>query len=161
MNKDEIDLLSECIDYFPDTGKFFWKKSQGNVKVGTEINQYNSHYPKVNVNKKQIYLHRLAWILFYKEVPVGMIDHINGNRCDNRIKNLRLATPSLNNQNLQKAKANNKSGFLGVSYHKKSKKWRSTIRIGGKCKSLGYYESKEIAALVYMFALEKMIPSVN
>jgi len=81
--------------------------------------------------------------------PKGMeVDHINGNGLDNRICNLRICTRSQNqiNKGLQK---NNTTGYKGVSFIKKHRKYRATIRINGKSMYLGEFESAKGAAFAY------------
>ena len=81
--------------------------------------------------------------------PKGMsVDHINGNKLDNRKSNLRICTHAENLRNLKKAK-NNTSGFKGVSWYSKSKKWRAVITFGGKYHHLGLFVKKQDAIDAY------------
>lgn len=92
---------------------------------------------------KPEYMHRVI-----TNAPKGMnVDHINGNKLDNRVENLRLATPSENVQN-KKRKRNNQSGYKGVSYYYAGK-WRARIDVDGHEINLGYYDDKEDAAHAY------------
>jgi|TARA_Y100000034_G_C6768225_1_gene342575 hypothetical protein len=96
--------------------------------------------------KKQrlIFMHRQIM-----NVPVGLYtDHINHDTLDNRKENLRLCTASQNHGNRQLNK-NNTSGYKGVSWHKRDKRWRTAIRIGGKKKHLGHFKTKEEAMEAY------------
>ncbi len=77
-----------------------------------------------------------------------VLDHINRDRVDNRTDNLREATASENSQN-QSMYKNNKSGFKGVSWFKRDKKWVAQIKIDGKKKHLGYFDCKVEAAIAY------------
>ena len=81
------------------------------------------------------------------------IDHINGDRADNRIGNLRAVTRSQNQYN--KRPQRNASGYRGVSWHKKSGKWCVRIGINDKVKSMGYYDDIELADLVAQEARSK------
>lgn len=92
--------------------------------------------------------HRVAWYFHYGVWPARFVDHINGNRSDNRIVNLRLATPSENLQNRGKPK-NNTSGFKGVSWNRPRQKWQATIRYNGRNKNLGGFATREEAAAAY------------
>lgn len=82
------------------------------------------------------------------------IDHINGNGLDNQRKNLRFATKAQNAMNKNK-QCNNVSGYKGVSWAKRQKKWRACIMVIGRNVHLGYFTIKETAALAYDKAAEK------
>jgi hypothetical protein len=83
------------------------------------------------------------------DAPEGIeVDHVNGNRLDNRRANLRLATHKQNLHNLP-TPAHNTSGFKGVSWCKRSQKWRAYIKVDGKSKHLGLFATAEGAALAY------------
>lgn len=91
-------------------------------------------------------LHRVLWALTYGSWPEGEIDHIDGNRQNNRIENLRLVSRSENQRN-QKRNRNNSSGYTGVSWYKPYAKWRATISTGGgRSKHLGYFDDVVDAA---------------
>jgi len=89
--------------------------------------------------------HRLAWFYVYGEFPT-MIDHIDGNRTNNKISNLRQVSSKENQCNLTIA-ANNTSGITGVSFSKERSKWEAKIQIDGKTIHLGRYLDKEDAIL--------------
>lgn len=76
------------------------------------------------------------------------VDHINGNRLDNRKENLRYATRSQNLRNRGAAK-HSKSGIKGVYFHRATGKWRAEMKIDGKSKHLGLFETKELAHAAY------------
>jgi hypothetical protein len=76
------------------------------------------------------------------------VDHWDGNGLNNQRKNLRPCTESQNQMN-RRAQSNSVSGYKGVSWHTRTGKWRATIRIGGKHRELGFYRSKEEAAIAY------------
>lgn len=81
--------------------------------------------------------------------PKGMrTDHINGDMLDNRRANLRISTNQGNSANRDKY-SNNKSGYKGVYWYEPAKRWRSNIRVNYKLIDLGYYRTKEEAALAY------------
>ena len=106
------EYLHERFDYNPDTGIFTWKKSghgKRNGQIAGCLCKYK-HYAVVNLNKKTLYLHRLAWIYMHGSIEKNMvIDHINGKRSDNRICNLRMVTFKENslNQNYHRAEPRN------------------------------------------------------
>jgi hypothetical protein len=91
--------------------------------------------------------------------PDGDLDHINRNKKDNRIENLRVVTKSQNRQNIT-AHKNNKSGMKGVWLHKQTKRWCSTIGFNNKNKHLGSFSTKEEAQAAYM-AASKVLHTMN
>ncbi len=95
--------------------------------------------------------HRLAWLYEYGEFPKYHIDHINHNRIDNRIANLREVS-RIDNQRNQKKSATNKSGFTGVHWHKQAKKWLASITVNCKTIYLGLYEDKNEAICARLHA---------
>jgi HNH endonuclease/AP2 domain len=156
MNDIDSTKLRELLDYNPDTGVFIWKvKPCKNKNAGIEAGCISTGYRLIKVLKKYYQAHRLAWLYVYGEFPSKFIDHINGNPLDNRIVNLREATNYENSQNIYKPQSNNTSGFLGVTYMQKKKKWRAKIAVEGKRLSLGYYKSPEDAHKAYIEAKRK------
>lgn len=82
--------------------------------------------------------HRLAWFLYYGVEPIGQIDHINQNKTDNRIVNLRCVSNRENHRNMPIQK-NNKSGLMGVHFSKLKRKWVSYIKVDGKRIHIGSF----------------------
>ena len=107
--------LKELLHYNPDTGIFTWKRRPSNrVSVGDNAGHLNRDgYIDLTVNGFKQGAHRFAWLYIYGFLPLGHIDHINGNRSDNRIVNIRDGTQLENNKNKSKLKSN-KSGVTGV-----------------------------------------------
>jgi len=159
MNNIDSTKLRELLDYNPDTGIFIWKVNPcKNKKAGIEAGSIATGYRTIKVLKKRYQAHRLAWLYVYGEMPLKLIDHINGNPLDNRIVNLREATNYENSQNIYKPQTNNTSGFLGITYMPKKKKWRAKITVEGKRLSLGYYKTPEDAHKAYIEAKRKYHP---
>lgn len=106
-------------------------------------------YRHGSLDKSYVRLHRVLWALAYGDWPGEEVDHIDGNRLNNRIDNLRLASASENHRN-QKRSTNNTSGVTGVSWYKPYGKWRTTISVGGgRSKHLGYFDNIEDAAAAW------------
>jgi hypothetical protein len=105
-------------------------------------------YVKSKVNNHQLLISRFLLGVYEKSGSV-FVDHISGDTLDNRRRNLRICQPSENIKN-RKLNANNKTGYKGVSLHRKLRKYRADIRAGGgKTIYLGVYDSPEEAAAAY------------
>jgi len=104
---------------------------------------------EIKEKKKQYHLkaHRLAWYLYYGELPKNQIDHIDGDPSNNRINNLRDVTPRQNMFNIKKAK--------GYSWHKRDKKYAAKIKVNSKNINIGYFITEEEAHNAYLEAKEK------
>ena len=102
-----------------------------------------------NGKSKTFTVHRLVGNAFLENPDnKEMIDHIDENKANNNVKNLRWATRKDNGYNRGK-NINNTTGFKGVTYHKPSNKYRAAININGNNKHLGYYETGEEASRCY------------
>jgi hypothetical protein len=101
-------------------------------------------YPEIGVRKGIYKAHRLAWLYVYGRWPDGEIDHINGDGCDNRIANLREATPAENNYNRVR-RIDNTSGIKGVSWNKRSGQWLVHVGFGGRIVHGGLFDTIEEA----------------
>jgi hypothetical protein len=147
------DELKTVFDY--KDGYFYWKLSNSNrVKIGEKAGTLRpDKYFAIQVNKKRYLTHRLVYLYHHGVLP-EFLDHINGNSLDNRIENLRPATKHQNNCNA-KTRRDNISGIKGVSYYPKTGKWHARIRVKGKEKYLGCFDSVELAALVVAEARDK------
>ena len=147
----DITYLKEHFEYVPETGKLLWKKVNSNaVKVGQEAGHLSQGYIRTYVKGKQVMVHKIIWALTYNEWPDGDIDHINMNRADNRLSNLRKVTRSENFYNRTKYK-NNTTGYKGVTAHtvKNGTKFVARIRYDNKQKYIGIYNSPEEAKAAY------------
>jgi len=149
------DRLKELLHYDIDSGKFTWRNNRSNVKEGATAGCLSLNgYILIRIDRKLHLAHRLAWLYHYGDANIPrLIDHINGDKTDNRISNLRPATKVLNGQNRRSAQSNNKSsGLLGVAYISHTRKFTAYIDKGGKRKYLGLFERKEDAHEAYLLA---------
>lgn len=149
--------LKELLSYDPLTGVFLWrvaKKRGGSPGDRAGYSQSNG-YVVIRVDRKLCKAHRLAWLFHYGEIPDREVDHINLDKSDNRISNLRLATRSQNRSNVRAYK-NSTSGQKGVTPHRMTGKWQATISINGKQKYLGLFEDREVAASAYAKAAQEL-----
>lgn len=119
-------VLHKLLHYNPDTGIFTWKVSNGRSTVGKVAGSSCHGYVSIGINTK-IYLgHRLAVLYMTGGWPAYDVDHINGNRADNRWVNLRQVTRHQNCLNRKRA-SHNKSGVKGVSWDTYHQKWRVSV----------------------------------
>lgn len=171
MTKQDLpspETLRKLLRYDPDTGKLFWRKrhllyfknerdmTSWNAKnSGNEaFTSYDGHgYKRGAIFRKHYPAHRVSYAIYHGTWPEGDIDHINGIRDDNRIKNLRSASRSENAKN-QKLRRNSKTGNIGVHWYKRLKKWVARGTIEGRCKHIGVYGCKT-AAIIARSAFEQ------
>ena len=104
-----------------------------------------SGYNVGQIFNKQYKAHRTIWAMHYGTWPDREIDHINQDRSDNRISNLRIVTSQENNRN-RSMTPNNTSGHVGVYWDKNREKWAAQIMVSGKNKFIGYFTDIEDAA---------------
>ena len=143
----------ELLDYAPDTGLLTWKATGTGRRSGGEAGNRNTDgYVRTTIGKRHYANHRLAWLIYYGEWPKDQVDHIDGDRSNNRIFNLRQASSSINNQNLRRAHSRNTLGVLGVYYEGVRSKYKAQISISGNQKYLGRFNSLEEASNAYLAA---------
>ena len=156
-------VLRQQLRYDADTGKLFWLKrdvgffaSEWAWKVWSKrfpgkeaFTCPNSHgYLHGSIMGKDVLAYRVIWALHYGAWPEHQLDHIDNDRANNRISNLRDATNSQNHMNKPASSANN-SGFKGVDWSKKDKVWRARIKVRGKQIHLGHFSCVNEAAKAY------------
>ena len=163
-----IEALRGILFYDADTGALTWKKRPMQSFVNSRAwAMWNKRfagrpagcvgsrgYQNVKVDYQTLGGHRIAWAIYYGEWPEGEIDHINGDKLDNRICNLRAVSAAENMKNLR-TPATNSSGVMGVSFVSRINRWRAYIRVNGRATHIGYFMSKEDAARARNLAAEK------
>jgi HNH endonuclease/AP2 domain len=160
MDKTDLrELLREArrlFAYDPNTGTITRRVSIANTKVGAIAGCFDPLHRRLRVqfNGKHWSIHRLAWFIHYGVIPSLHIDHINGDRLDNRLENLRLATDLQNMHNCPKT-SRNKSGYKGVHWDKWRNSWRATIRVNGKSIKLGRFDDPALAHKAYCAAADR------
>jgi hypothetical protein len=151
------EYLQSILHYDKDTGIFTWKKINKNSNRKLENiagSFHNKGYRHIRLLGKLYLEHRLAWFYQYGYFPKE-IDHIDGNKLNNCIFNLREVTRSQNMMNTSPKRKNSSTGIKGVSWYPKYNKWVVRIQVNGKRKCLGYFEDLEFAELVATEAREK------
>ena len=151
--------LREMFHYDSATGVFTRLESVGGERIGDVAGrQASGRYVRFRVSGKDYLAHRLAWLWMTGSWPIEHIDHRDGNGANNSWDNLREATASENHHN-HKIGTNNKSGFIGVYWHKKQKKWAAQICLSAKIKYLGLFSTPEEASEAYLAAKAEMHPT--
>lgn len=145
--------LRDVLSYDPESGNFTWiVKLNPRAPIGRVVSTVSDGYIVVSIDGKLYRAHRLAWLYVYGKWPDNLIDHVNGNRSDNRIENLRDVSKSVNAQNLKKANSDNRTGLLGVGKVTGSDKFMARIHINGRTTYLGCYATPEMAHEAYLAA---------
>lgn len=154
-------LLKDRLSYNPDTGVLTWKEKEISHKNDFAWNSrlkgaqagsiHKSGYLMVGLRgiartTRYAAAHRLAWLIYYGELPKNIIDHIDGNKTNNRISNLRDATYKENAKNRWLDDRNN-SGVHGVFWDKDKNKWRLQACVDGKKIHGGYFDSIDRASI--------------
>lgn len=148
-----LEALRRWLSYDPATGIMRWKARKSPMApAGAEAgNISRDGYRTIYFDGITYLAHRLAWLLHYGFPPAGQMDHINGVRSDNRIENLRLATPSQNCAN-RRVNPSSKCGIKGVRQCKLRGKWRAYVSISGRRTYLGHFATAEEANRAYSAA---------
>lgn len=145
--------LRSLLTYNPELGEFTRNHQQGPCLAGSVAGSPNEHgYVRICIDGCYARAHRLAWFWTYDSWP-SVVDHINGNRSDNRIANLREAPGWRNAANKGRSK-NNKSGFKGVTL--KKKRWQAQIAKDGTSYHLGTFDTPESAHQAYVTAARQL-----
>ena len=148
------ELLHELFEY--KDGHLYWKVSRSQrVKVGNKAGGVHkpSGYYHIEFNSKKYKGHRLIFLMHHGNLP-KVIDHIDGDKLNNKIENLREATQQQNCYNSGMKKLNT-SGVKNVHLHKPTNKWLVQLMVNGKKKYFGLYEDLELADLVAQEARDK------
>lgn len=143
--------LKSALDYNPISGIFTWRTTvvKGRVEAGDVAGSWTAkRYWQIRVNGKLYMAHRLVWLYVYGVHPKGQIDHIDRNKSNNAISNLRVCSQNENQKNV-KIRADNTSGFKGVHPFGNTGKFVAQITLNGEQTYLGVFTTKEEASLVY------------
>jgi hypothetical protein len=163
MNNLPIEYLHSALICDADRGKLYWRER---TDVANHVNSKfagkealcglnKNGYPSGKIGGRRFLAHRVIWAMHTGAWPVEYIDHINRDRSDNRICNLREASRSQNMCNTL-VRGNNPSGFKGVSWDRNARKWRARIFIENKENYLGLYENIQDAVQAYRAAAPKI-----
>ena len=144
-----VEFFKERLEYDAETGKFTWLGDFNAKRVGRRAGTTvgSKGYRTITIKKRRYYEHRIAWYMVTGEDPTGFeIDHINGDKSDNRFCNLRLATCQANKANCGLSKSN-RSGFKGV--HAQGSRWIASITHNRQLIHIGMFKTAKDAANAY------------
>lgn len=137
--------LKELVEY-KDGHLFVKTRWTYHVKEGAALGTKTKGYIQIRIQNKRYFEHRLVFIYHHGYCP-EYIDHIDGDKSNNRIENLRPATLTQNNYNVKTPKSN-KSGVKNVHWNKKNNNWNVTLSANNKSMYFGSFDDLELAALV-------------
>jgi hypothetical protein len=144
-------LLQETFSY--EDGNLFWKQPTGRrISVGQIAGRDSNGYRMIGLFGKAYMAHRLIFMFHHGYFPQE-VDHIDGNKINNRIENLRAATHSENLKN-QKIRHDNTSGIKNVGWARREQRWRVRLTVNGKDKHIGYFKDRDLADLVAIEACD-------
>lgn len=147
--------LRELLHYDPETGVFTRLLAVRGVPAGSAAGTNDGlGYLRTRIDGKKYKNHRLAWFYMTGSWPVGEVDHINGERADNRWENLRDGDRFQNQQNQRSATAASSTGLLGANRHRN--KFVAQIRLNGTTKHIGCFQTPEEAHAAYIAAKREM-----
>lgn len=152
----DASALCKDLCYDPNSGELRWVTPRRGRSLGKAGCSTPSGYVVITYAGERHYAHRIAWAIQTGEFPTGIIDHIDGDRSNNRISNLRITDAVGNAQNQRAAQRNNTSGLIGAHYNSRVSKWTSRIRAPGGRKFLGYFDTPEEAHEAYLRAKREL-----
>ena len=146
--------LRDVVAYDKATGVFVWRVAASQrASVGAEAGRESQGYRVIGIDGARYLAHRLAWFHVYGDWPIGQIDHINGNKSDNRIGNLRDVSRQVNNQNIRTAQRDSRSGILGVRVEGAG--FTARLKVDGKSLHIGSFRTEDEASAAYIAAKRK------
>lgn len=142
----------QCLTYDRTTGSFFWKETRRGVRIGEKAGYTSKNgYIFIRIDGNLYRSHRLVWLVENGKFPDLEIDHIDGNRSNNYIYNLREVS-KIENQKNQGIRIDNISGHSGIMWYKKGQKWHVQITHDGVKYHIGYFDKIEDAIKARMEA---------
>lgn len=137
-----------------DSGQLFRRFKSGAFKPVGSVSKRG--YVQVSAGDRLYMAHRIAWLLATGDWPKGEIDHIDGNRANNRLDNLRDVSTAINQQNIKRPKHSSATGQLGAEFRARDGKYRARIRANGKQILLGTFALAHEASAKYLAAKREL-----
>ena len=152
------ELLRVVLNYDAEAGQLKWRVDCGSAKAGQVAGSVGSKgYVQVGLGRRGYAAHRLVWLHVYGAWPTHVIDHVNGNKTDNRITNLRDIPQRVNLQNQRHASGKNKtSPYIGAWKDKQYNRWISRITVDKRVIHLGRFATAEDAHNAYVSAKRRL-----
>jgi len=158
MKKLTAQYLRELLHYDPETGVFTWIVRRPGVAADSIAGWLNGEgYRQITIDGVHHCANRLAWLYMTGEWPAAQIDHRDGVRNNDRFDNLREATGTQNQRNSRKRR-DNASGFKGVHFNTRDKRWMAKIRRDGRQRHLGCFATAAEAHAAYCKAAMEIDP---
>lgn len=151
-------------DLNTETGQLRWKTSTSRGRYTQRVagSPHRLGYVQVKIGKKSYLAHRIVWAIVYGEWPSCQVDHIDGNKANNAVSNLRLVTTSQNAQNRAINGVKTASGLMGAIYvpgtSRRRECWESRIKLNGVSTYLGRFKTPEEAQTAYLSAKKNLHP---
>lgn len=149
-----LEEVRDILDYAPASGELRWRRRMSKRVLSGDIagcvDTYG--YVRIIIKGKNYRAHRLGWLLTYGGWPDAELDHIDLDRSNNRLNNLREATRAQNMLN-KKMYKNNKSGFIGVHFHEASGRYQAQYGRDGIVHRIGEFDTAEEASAAYQAAI--------
>lgn len=153
--------LKELLAYDAESGVFTWRLDASTKRKAGSVAGClaPTGYVVIRIPGDRLHAaHRLAWLYVHGQMPSEDVDHVDGRKAHNAIRNLRLAPQVLNQQNRKAARVDNKAGLLGVCLDKRTGRWRAEIKANKVRKFLGRFQTKEEACAAYLSAKRELHP---
>jgi hypothetical protein len=144
-----VEQILSILDYDKENAVFYWKKYRSSSARKGQLAGYNClGYSIIKINQVRYQVHRLVWLIETGKWPEYEVDHIDGNKLNNHISNLRDVPVQLNRQNIKRASSNSSTGILGVFPY--GKKYLAKITIDNKSHRIGVYKDPYEAHQAYL-----------
>jgi hypothetical protein len=143
--------VRDVLTYDAESGALTWRQTLGaRAKAGRPAGNVSVHgYVTIGIDGvRAIPAHRVAWVISFGEWPALEVDHIDGDRSNNRLANLRLVTTAQNHQNMRSPRCDNRAGLLGVSPY--GDRFRAQIQAAGRKHWIGEFATAEEAHEAYV-----------